>query len=106
MPKVIFNIPGEDSHELEVQVGESVMEAAVDDMVSGIIGECGGGCSCATCHVYVDEAWLGKLPPADEMEEMMLEGAVDPKSNSRLSCQIKMTEALDGLQVSVPEGQL
>lgn len=106
MPKVIFNIPGEDSHELEVQVGESVMEAAVDDMVSGIIGECGGGCSCATCHVYVDAAWLGKLPPADEMEEMMLEGAVDPKSNSRLSCQIKMTEALDGLQVSVPEGQL
>jgi 2Fe-2S ferredoxin len=105
MPKVIFIQHTGESQVVEVQVGQSVMEAATCSMIRGIIGECGGCCSCATCHVYVDEAWFGCLPPADQMEEGMLEGAVEPGPLSRLSCQLKMTEALNGLVVSIPAGQ-
>ena len=84
---------------------QSVMEVATTHQVRGIVGECGGGCSCATCHVYVDAAWYGRLPPPDEMELGMLEGAIEPGPLSRLSCQIRISEALDGLVVSVPKGQ-
>ena len=84
---------------------QSVMEAATTNLIRGIVGECGGSCSCATCHVYVDAAWYGRLPPPDEMETGMLEGAVEPGPLSRLSCQIKLSDALDGLVVSVPAGQ-
>lgn len=84
---------------------QTVMEAATANLVRGIVGECGGGCSCATCHVHVDAAWFGKLPPPDEMELGMLEGAIEPGPLSRLSCQIKVSDALDGLVVNVPKGQ-
>lgn len=105
MPRVTFVQPGGAAQTVEAPAGKSVMEAAVGEMVNGIIGECGGCCSCATCHVHVDEAWFGKLEPKDQMEEAMLEGAVDPGPTSRLSCQVKLTDDLDGLVVRIPPGQ-
>jgi 2Fe-2S ferredoxin len=107
MPKISFIEPSGKTHLLEAQPGLSVMEVATRSLeVPGIIGECGGCCTCATCHVYVDEAWFGKLHAMDEMEQGMLEGAVDPMPLSRLSCQIKVTEELDGLIVRIPAGQI
>ncbi|HEX4853633.1 2Fe-2S iron-sulfur cluster-binding protein [Arenimonas sp.] len=91
---------------VEASPGQTVMEVATGAMVRGIVGECGGCCSCATCHVHVDADWYGRLPPADDMETAMLEGAVEPGPRSRLSCQIKVTEALDGLSVAIPAGQV
>jgi len=105
MPQVKFvNFDGS-SHEIEVPVGTSLMQAALDNLLDGIVGECGGSCSCATCHCYVDEAWAGKLPGPDGMEKDMLECVLEPRATSRLSCQIVMTEALDGLVVNLPESQ-
>lgn len=93
------------SFEVNVPPGTSVMQGAVDNMIDGIVGECGGSCSCATCHCYVDEAWVGKLPKPSGMEKDMLECVLEPKANSRLSCQIVMTKELDGLVVHLPESQ-
>ncbi len=95
----------ETRHEIEVVDGDSVMEGAVNNMVDGIIAECGGNCNCATCHVYVEEAWADKLPSPSSEEREMLEGAADPRPTSRLSCQIKVSEELDGLVVHIPEFQ-
>jgi len=106
MPKITFIEPDGVTHVVEATPGQSIMEAATTNMVPGIIGECGGCCSCATCHVYVDEPWFQKLPPADEMELGMLEGAVEPGPLSRLSCQIKMSDELDGIVARIPEGQV
>lgn len=106
MPRITFIDPAGAARVVEATTGQSVMEAAVGDMVPGIVGECGGCCSCATCHVYVDEAWYGRLAPPDELEQGMLEGAIEPGPRSRLSCQIKVTEDLDGLTVRIPAGQL
>ena len=93
-------------HTLEVEPGLSVMQGAVTNNVRGIIAECGGACSCATCHVYVDEAWLDKLNEKSEFEAALLEAVCDPKANSRLSCQLKVTEELNGLVVRVPAKQV
>ena len=106
MPTITFLEPGGKTHIVDAQVGLSVMEAATRNDVPGIIGECGGCCTCATCHVYVDAGWYGRLESADEMEQGMLEGAVEPGPLSRLSCQIKVTDAIEGLVVSIPAGQL
>jgi len=106
MPKIIFIQYDGETKEVEASVGQSVMEAATTNFIPGIIGECGGCCSCATCHVYVDEPWFSQLPPPDEMELGMLEGAVEPGPQSRLSCQIKITEEMDGLTARIPEGQV
>ncbi|WP_176083272.1 2Fe-2S iron-sulfur cluster-binding protein [Martelella sp. HB161492] len=92
-------------YELDVQEGSTVMENAVRNSVPGIEAECGGACACATCHVYVDEAWIEKVGEPEPMEEDMLDFAFDVRPNSRLSCQIKMTGAFDGLVVRVPERQ-
>lgn len=92
-------------HVVDVKTGLSVMEGAIKNMIPGIDADCGGACACATCHVYVDEAFLGKLDPMQEMEKTMLDFAEKVKWNSRLSCQIKVTDALDGLSVSMPESQ-
>ena len=105
MPQVIFIDPRGAQFEVDVEVGENVMQAAVDNMIDGILGECGGVLACATCHCYVDPDWQDKLPPASEQEEDMLDMAVDPKENSRLSCQLEMTEELDGLVVRLPRSQ-
>jgi len=92
-------------HEVEVPAGWSVMEGAVKNLIPGIDADCGGACACATCHVLVDEAWLAKLPKKEDMEETMLDFAPDMAANSRLSCQIKVTPALDGLVVRMPKSQ-
>ncbi|MCJ7993131.1 (2Fe-2S)-binding protein [Rhizobium cremeum] len=91
--------------DLSAEEGSTVMENAVRNSVPGIDAECGGACACATCHVYVDEEWVEKAGSPSPMEEDMLDFAVDVRPNSRLSCQIKMTAALDGLTVHVPERQ-
>ena len=93
------------SYEVNVATGTSVMQAAVDNMIDGIVGECGGSCSCATCHCYVDAAWVDKLAKPEPMEKDMLECVLEPKSNSRLSCQIVVNDALNGLVVRLPESQ-
>jgi len=91
---------------VETAAGNSVMDAALDNNVPGIIGQCGGGCTCVTCHCYVDAPWFSRLPEphADELE--MLEFALDKTPSSRLSCQITLTDDLDGLTVRLPERQL
>ncbi|MCQ2003940.1 (2Fe-2S)-binding protein [Rhizobium sp. NRK18] len=91
--------------DLDVADGSTVMENAVRNSVQGIEAECGGACACATCHVYVDEAWTDKVGPPEPMEEDMLDFAYDVRPTSRLSCQIKMTPELDGLIVHTPEKQ-
>ncbi len=91
--------------DLNVDEGSTVMENAVRNSVPGIEAECGGACACATCHVYVDEEWTEKVGGPEAMEEDMLDFAFDVRPNSRLSCQIKMKSALDGLVVHVPERQ-
>ncbi len=92
-------------HTLEVKNGQSVMEGAVKNNIPGIDADCGGACACATCHVYVDEAWTDKTGSASVMEESMLDFAQDQRPNSRLSCQIIVSDALDGLIVRMPENQ-
>ncbi|MDE1994674.1 MAG: (2Fe-2S)-binding protein [Rhizobiaceae bacterium] len=91
--------------DLNADEGSTVMENAVRNSVPGIEAECGGACACATCHVYVDEEWVEKVGGPEAMEEDMLDFAFDVRPNSRLSCQIKLTQALDGLVVHVPERQ-
>ena len=92
-------------HEVTAENGMTVMEAAIKNMVPGIDADCGGACACATCHVYVRPEWMSKVGPQESMEEDMLDFAFDVRENSRLSCQIKVTDALDGLTVDVPEKQ-
>lgn len=106
MPKVTFIQQDGTRTEIAAVTGDSVMETAVDNDVPGIVAECGGACSCATCHVYVDPEWLEKLPPPDPQEDGMLDCAFERRENSRLSCQLEVTEELDGLVVTVPEEQL
>jgi 2Fe-2S ferredoxin len=103
MPKIIYVTSDNERHEVEVEQGYSVMEGAINNNIDGIVAECGGACACATCHAYIDEAWLEKLPPMDDMEDSMLDAAFKRESNSRLTCQIEVSEALDGLVVRVAE---
>jgi 2Fe-2S ferredoxin len=106
MPKITYVAFDGTKHEIDVGAGESVMLGAINNGLPGIVGECGGFCSCATCHVYVDDAWIAKLPAMTEHEDEMLEGTVsERKPGSRLSCQISMTDDLDGLVVHTPEQQ-
>jgi 2Fe-2S ferredoxin len=92
-------------HAVDVKPGLTVMEGAVKNNVPGIDADCGGACACATCHVYVDEAWRDKTGTSSAMEESMLEFAEGVAANSRLSCQIKVAQHLDGLVVRMPESQ-
>ncbi|MEO1253208.1 MAG: 2Fe-2S iron-sulfur cluster-binding protein [Pseudomonadota bacterium] len=105
MPKITYIEHSGAEHQIDAETGASVMETAVKNMVPGIDADCGGACACATCHVYVDEAWLEKVGKPEAMEESMLDFAAEPKSNSRLSCQITVSDALDGLIVRLPEFQ-
>ena len=105
MVKITFVDFEGQSRSVEAEVGSTVMEAAIRNDIPGIEAECGGACACATCHVYVDEAFLEKMPKAEPMEEDMLDFAYDVRNNSRLSCQIKVTGVLDGLVVTTPEQQ-
>ena len=103
--KVTFITRGEVVHDVEATEGLTLMQAAVNNIVPGIEADCGGACACGTCHVYVDPAWQEATGTASEMEAGMLEFAVDPQPNSRLSCQIKITRGLEGLVVRVPDSQ-
>lgn len=106
MPKITYIEPDGTSCEIDAAAGTTVMETAVDNGVDGIVAECGGACSCATCHVYVDPQWAEALTPPDAQEDGMLDCVIDRQPNSRLSCQIQVTDALDGLVVRVPEEQI
>ena len=101
----MFIEPDGNRREIDVPVGVTLMEAARQHGVQGIVAQCGGACACATCHVYIAPGWSAKLEPPEEMEEGMLESALEPRSHSRLSCQIHITADLDGLEVTVPEQQ-
>lgn len=93
------------THVVSASVDMTLMETAVNNMIDGIAADCGGACACATCHVFVREDWLARLPEKTPTEIAMLEFAAGRKENSRLSCQIKLTEALDGLTVTLPQTQ-
>ena len=93
-------------HVVDVEDGLTVMEGARDNNIPGIEADCGGACACSTCHVYVDPAWVEKLPEKEPMEEDMLDFAFQPKENSRLTCQLKVSAALEGLVVRMPEKQI
>ncbi|MES2489128.1 MAG: 2Fe-2S iron-sulfur cluster-binding protein [Pseudomonadota bacterium] len=105
MPKILFIEHSGKEHLIDAEIGKSVMQAAVDNMVPGIIGDCGGACSCATCHGYVDPAWCGKLPAMSEEETGMLDGSLNVESNSRLTCQLMLAANLDGIVVRLPASQ-
>jgi 2Fe-2S ferredoxin len=105
MPKVTFIEHDGTVHTVEAEVDSSVMETALRNDVASIVAECGGGCTCATCLVHVDEAWFEKVGPASPEEEQMLDAAFELKPTSRLACQIKVTEELDGLIVRTPAYQ-
>jgi 2Fe-2S ferredoxin len=105
MPTVIYKTHDGGQYEAEVPNGSNVMVGALDNMIDGILGECGGACACATCHCYVDEAWVEAVGAAGEMEQEMLTCVVDPQPNSRLGCQIVISDQCDGLVVSLPASQ-
>ena len=107
MAKITYIEHGGKEHVVEVANGMTVMEGARDNNIPGIEADCGGACACSTCHVYVDGAWVEKLPAKDDMETDMLDFAYEPdETRSRLTCQIKVTDALDGLVVQMPEKQI
>ena len=105
MAKITYVEHSGEEHEIEVSNGLSVMEGAVQNDISGIDADCGGGMACATCHVYVKEEWLDKIPKKEDGEEDMLDMAFEPKQNSRLSCQLVVSDDLDGLIVNIPSKQ-
>ena len=105
MAKVTYIENNGNSHTIEIANGLSVMEGAVQNDIPGIDADCGGGMACATCHVYVNDEWFEKVPEKEDEEEDMLDMAFEPKKNSRLSCQIIVSDELDGLTVSIPSKQ-
>jgi ferredoxin, 2Fe-2S len=106
MPKLTFIHPDGSQRVIDAPLGQSVMEAARTNDVRGIRAECGGECACSTCHCYVDVDWIKRLPPAKDDEAGLIEFAWEPKAGSRLTCQLLVTEALDGLVLRLPERQL
>ena len=105
MPSITYIDSRGTARTVEAEVGSTVMETAIRHKVPEIVAECGGACACATCHVYVDEAFAALVGKPQAMEEDMLDFAYDVKPNSRLSCQIKVTAALDGLKITTPDRQ-
>ena len=105
MPKITYNTHDNNTHTIDVQNGLTVMEGAIQNDIPGIDADCGGSMACATCHVYVEEKWLDKLSKAEDAEVDMIDMAYEPKKNSRLSCQIIVSDELDGLEVTTPKNQ-
>jgi 2Fe-2S ferredoxin len=105
MPKIIYVEANGTEHEVDVPVGTSLMQGAVNHLIPGIEGDCGGLCACGTCHVYVPEDWQSICGEADELEQGMLEFAYDVNENSRLCCQIAVTESMEGMRVCMPARQ-
>ena len=105
MPKITYIEHNGKSHTVEVAKDLSVMEGAIQNTIPGIDADCGGACACATCHVYIDANWIDKTGTAEQMEQDMLDFAFDVTDQSRLSCQIKVSDNLDGIVVNLPEKQ-
>lgn len=105
MPKIIYIALDGERHEVDVENGYTVMEGAINNNIDGIVAECGGACACATCHSYVDEAWLDRVPEMDDMEDSMLDAAYERRDNSRLTCQIEVNDSLDGLVIHVADNE-
>ena len=105
MAKITYITHDNQNHTIDVQNGLTVMEGAVQNDIPGIDADCGGGMACATCHVYVNNEWFDKLPAKEDGEEDMLDMAFEPKKNSRLSCQIIVSDEIDGLTVNIPSKQ-
>ena len=105
MPKITYIDSAGEQRTIDVQKGLSVMEGAIQNNIPGIDADCGGGMACATCHVYVKEEWLNKLQKAEDAEQDMIDMAFEPKKNSRLSCQLIVSDELDGLVVTTPSKQ-
>ena len=105
MPKITYKDYQGTSKTIEVDNGLSVMEGAIQKDIPGIDADCGGSMACATCHVYVEDKWFDKIPKAEDAENDMIDMAFEPKKNSRLSCQIIVSNELDGLEVTTPEKQ-
>ena len=105
MAKITYINHENQTQTIEVQNGLTVMEGAVQNDIPGIDADCGGGMACATCHVYVQEKWFNKLPKKEDGEEDMLDMAFEPRQNSRLSCQLVVSDDLDGLIVNIPSKQ-
>lgn len=105
MPRITFIEHDGTAHQVDAANGQSLMRAAVDNGVPGIDADCGGECACATCHVYVEPDWLARTGERSEMEQSMLSFAAVTQDNSRLSCQVAVSDALDGLVVRLPDGQ-
>ncbi len=105
MPKITYKDNSGNSRTIEVDNGLSIMEGAIQNDIPGIDADCGGGMACATCHVYINNEWFDKLTPKEDGEEDMLDMAFEPKKNSRLSCQITVTDELHGLVVNIPSKQ-
>ena len=105
MPKITFNDFQGNSKTIEVDNGLSVMEGAIQKDIPGIDADCGGSMACATCHVYVEDKWFDKIPKAEDAENDMIDMAFEPKKNSRLSCQIIISDELDGLIINIPSKQ-
>ena len=105
MAKITYNTNDNKTHTIDVQKGLTVMEGAVQNDIPGIDADCGGGMACATCHVYIKEEWWDKLPNKEDGEEDMLDMAYEPNKFSRLSCQVLISDELDGLTVSIPSKQ-
>jgi len=105
MVSITFISVDNERNTVDVRSGISLMEAAIQNEVPGIDAECGGACSCATCHVYIDEQWVERAGKPSGIESGMLEAVVEPRFNSRLACQIPVTESLDGLVVMTPQTQ-
>jgi ferredoxin, 2Fe-2S len=105
MPTIVFIEHNGEKREVQAEAGRSVMQAAVENAVPGIVADCGGSCSCGTCHGFIDPAWLAKIPPAGNAEAAMLEGLLELGPNSRLTCQIPVTAEIDGMVVRLPKSQ-
>lgn len=105
MPNVVFIDSENAEHVVDVPNGDTMMQAALDNGLPSILGDCGGACACATCHVYVDESWFEKVGGPSDLESDMLEGVVEPGPTSRLGCQIVMDDNLEGLIIRLPESQ-
>lgn len=105
-PAITFVDADGNRHAVQAAPGQSVMQVAIDNKVPGILADCGGCCSCATCHCYVGEAWAGTFPPATVEEAEMVSYAFDPMPASRLSCQLVLTRAHDGIEIGLPKRQI
>ena len=105
MPIVTYVEHSGIEHRVEAPLDRSLMQIALDNSIDGILGDCGGACSCATCHAYIDQTWAAKLPAIAETEAFMLEGVLDRTAQSRLCCQIKVTSQMDGLIITLPAEQ-